>query len=387
MHIRVNRDVLLSAFSHSQSVIEKRSTLLVLSHTLIQANEGKATLFSTDMDLSLSENFPCEVLREGELCVPTLLTYEILRKIRADVPVEMNIEDDAVRIILTAGRSRFEIPCIMPEEFPRVLQNATGVVSSFSLPAPVLKDMLETVRFAASMDEIRYSLVGISLSRQMRNGEMKLRAAATDRHRLACVDIPCPTGAEEMPAVIIGKKTIGEIVKLLDEAKEPVTLSFSESRVELTVASTKTRAILGSRLIDGVFPDVEAIINLQQEKKIVASTKIFAEAVDRVGTIINDKLRVIKITFSRNLMKCSAITSASGAASEDIDIDYDDSNVLEINYDARFLLDIAQHMNAEEMELSLTNSDMATTLRPVGKDGVFFALMSIIPQEAYSEAA
>ncbi|GHS92162.1 DNA polymerase III subunit beta [Alphaproteobacteria bacterium] len=385
MYIRVNRDVLLNAFSHSQSVIEKRSTLLILGHTLLQARDGAATLVSTDMDMSLSETFACDVIREGELCIPTLLMYEILKKIKAGVPVELVFEDHATQIVLSAGRSRFEIPCIMPDEFPRILQNTTDVLSTFSLPAPVFKDLLETVRFAMSADEMRYSLVGINLSCDLKSGVAKLRAVATDRHRLASIEIPSPEGAESMPSVIVGKKTVGEMAKLLEDAVEPVTLSVSETRIELTVVSEKSRAVLGSRLIDGAFPDFEAILNLQQEKRLIAGTKIFAEAVDRVGTVINDKLRIVKIIFSRNLLKCSAGTGSHGAATEDIDIDYDDEDVLEFSYDVRYLLDIAQHVGTEELEISLTNPDLATTMRPLGREGVFFALMSITPQTNYTE--
>lgn len=386
MHIRVNRDVLLSAFSHGQSVIEKRTTLLILGHTLIQAHEGMAILISTDMDLSLSESFPCEVLEEGDLCVPTLLLYEILRKIKSDVPIDLAFSPQAAQIILSAGRSHFEIPCITADEFPRALQDSNDFSCHFSMPAPLLKNMLETVRFSMSTDEMRYSLVGINLSCNMRSGTPQLRAVATDRHRLACMEIVGPEGIENMPSIIIGKKTISEMVKLLEEAIEPVSLAISETRIELTIVSEKSKAILGSRLIDGSFPDFDAILSLQHEKKLIASTKTFAEAVDRVGTVINDKLRMIQITLSRNLMKCSAVAGTSGAAHEDIDIDYDDESLMDFNFDVRYLLDIAQHIETEEMEISLTNPDVAIAIRPIGIEGVFFALMSIAPQANYTQA-
>lgn len=380
MHIRVSRDVLSSAFSHGQSVIEKRTTLLILGHTLIQAREGTVTLVSTDMDLSLSESFPCEILEEGELCVPTLLLYDILRKIRGDMLVDLACSDQAAQVILTAGRSRFEIPCITSDEFPRALQDRSDFTCQFAIPAPTLKNMFETVRFAMSTDEMRYSLVGINLSCCTKDDKVELRAVATDRHRLACVEVEGPEGCQDMPSIIIGKKTIAEMVKLLDEAVEPVTLALSETRIELTVKTEKSHAVLGSRLIDGSFPDFDAILNIQHERRLIVGTKAFAEAVDRVGTVINDKLRMIKITLTKNLMTCAAVAGANGTAHEDLDIDYDEDDTMEFNFDVRYLLDIAQHISTDELEIWLTRPDVAVAIRPVGQSGVFFALMSMVPQ-------
>lgn len=385
MHIRVSRDVLLSAFSHGQSVIEKRTTLLILGHTLIQAREGSVTLVSTDMDLSLSESFPCEVLEDGELCVPTLLLYEILRKLKNDVQVDLDCSAQSAQVIVSAGRSRFEIPCITSDEFPRALQDHSEFTCEFSIPAPTLKNMLETVRFAMSTDEMRYSLVGINLSCYTQEEQTWLRAVATDRHRLACVEVPGPEGCQSMPSIIIGKKTIGEMVKLLDEAIEPVKLALSETRIELTVKTEKSSAVLGSRLIDGSFPDFDAILSLQHERKLIAGTKAFSEAVDRVGTVINDKLRMIKLTLTRNLMTCAAVAGTSGAANEDLDIDYEADDSMEFNFDVRYLLDIAQHMSTDEFEMLLTRPDVAVAMRPVGQEGVFFALMSMVPKTSQAD--
>ncbi|MDR1208614.1 MAG: DNA polymerase III subunit beta [Holosporales bacterium] len=382
MHIVVNRDVLLTAFSHSQSVIEKRTTLLILGHTLIEAQEGTATVSSTDMVLSMSESLPCEVLEAGSLCVPTILLYEILRKIKSNIPVDLSCSPQSAQIILSAGRSRFEIPYIASSEFPRVLQEQNEFLCNFSIPAPLLKNMLETVRFAMSTDEMRYSLVGINLSYEPTKNV--IRAVATDRHRLACVEIPAPQGTENLPSIIIGKKVIGEMVKLLDEAAEPVSLSVSETRIELKVTGSNSVVVLGSRLIDGSFPDFEAILRIEHERKLVAGTQVFADAVDRVGTVINDKLRMIRITLSRNLMKCSAIAGASsnGAADEDVDISYDYDDTTEFNFDVRYLLDIAQHISTDELEVSISSPDVAIAIRPVGLSGVFFALMSMAPAHA-----
>jgi DNA polymerase-3 subunit beta len=193
------------------------------------------------------------------------------------------------------------------------------------------------------------------------------------------MEIPAPTGAENLPSVIVGKKVIGEMVRLLDEAIEPISLSVSETRIELKVTCSNSVVVLGSRLIDGSFPDFNAILNIQHERKLVAGTSVFADAVDRVGTVINDKLRMIRITLSRNLMKCSAIAGASGAADEDVDVSYDYDDVTEFNFDVRYLLDIAQHVTTDELEISLSSPDVAIAVRPVGQSGVFFALMSMTP--------
>lgn len=383
MHIRVNRDVLLQAFAHGQSVIEKRSTLLILGHTLIEAKGGVVTLVSTDMDLSISETIQCEVLEEGSLCVPTTLVYEILRKLAVAVPVDLIFGGNGPQMTLSAGRSQFEIPCIEAGEFPRVLHAEESYPCRFSIPGPVLKNLFETVGFAMSGDEMRYALNGINFSYVPET--QKLRAVATDRHRLASMEVAGLEGAEKLPTVIIGKKTIGEIVKLLDIAVEPVSLSVSETRIELTVQSNNSTAVLGSRLVDGAFPEYEMILTMEYTHKMIAATRSFSEAIDRVGTIINDKTRMIQLALSRNLLKCTTLTNATGGAQEDVDVDYEEGPDVAFSFNARYLLDVAQHVGTDELEFSFSNADMAVGVRPVGVEGVYFALMPLAPQATYTQ--
>ena len=381
MHIRVNRDVFFKAFSHGQSVIEKRTTLLILGHTLVQAQNGVISLISTDMDISLSESVDGEILQEGNICIPTILVYEILRKLKSGSVVDLIFDNSIAHVLLSAGRSKFEIPCISSEDFPRILQEENSFECKFSMPAPTLKNMIETVRFAMSNDEMRYSLNGINLSYD--SSVSKIRAVATDRHRLASVEVDAFDGSSNMPSIIIGKKTIGEFSKLLDEAIEPVEISVSETRIELKAKFENSSATISSRLIDGSFPEYQGVLNIPHDKKLITSTKGFAEAVDRVGTVINDKTRVIKISLSRNLIKFSAIATTSGTADEDIDVDYEDGTEMDLNFDVKYLLDIAQHINSDEMEILLTNQDIAVSIKPVGIDGVYFVLMPLAPQSQY----
>jgi DNA polymerase-3 subunit beta len=383
MHIRIDRDVFFKAFLHGQGVIERKTSLLILGNTLIQATNGSVTMVSTDMDVSLSESVNAEILSEGSVCIPTVLTYEILRKLKSNSVVEIMFDDSMAHVAFSAGRSKFEIPCVSADEFPRILQDKSMFSCNFSLHAPILRNMIETVRFAMSNDEMRYSLNGIHLSYTAQTN--KLRAVATDRHRLACVEIEAPQGASDIPSIIMGKKIIGEFSKLLEEAVEPVSVSVSETKIELSAKLEKSEVTISSRLIDGSFPEYEAVLNIQHDKKIIAGAVIFEEAVDRVGTIINDKSRVIKLHLSRNLVHLSAVGGTSGIADEDVDVDYDDETALDLNFDVIYLLDVAQHVSTDDMEISLSNSDMAISVRPVGLEGVYFALMPLAPQAQYSE--
>jgi DNA polymerase-3 subunit beta len=384
MHIRINRDVLFKAFFHSQSVIERKTTLLILGHTLIQTSNDSITLISTDMDISLSEMIEAEIIREGSICIPTILAYEILRKLKPNSIVEIVYADNLAQISISSGRSKFEIPCVSAEEFPRILQESDSYDCHFSIPALTFKNMIETVRFAMSSDEMRYALNGIHFSYDVSLKE--LRAVATDRHRLASVEIEGPEGAEKIPSIIIGRKAITEISKLLEDAVEPVLISVSETRIELVAKFEKSNVKISSRLVDGSFPEYSAVLNIPHDKKIITGTKVFADAIDRVGTVISDKTRVIKIGLSRNLLHCSSIGNISGSASEDIDVDYENGSVMELSFDVKYLLDIAQHISTDDMEISLTNPDTAISIRPVGIKGVYFALMPLAPQTQYTES-
>ena len=201
-----------------------------------------------------------------------------------------------------------------------------------------------------STEETRYYLNGIHLHIIERDGQKILRSVATDAHRLAYIEIPAPQGTEGMPGIIIGRKTVTEICKLLDETTAEVMIALSSTRIEFSFEN----AVLTSRLIDATYPEYENAIPFENDKTAIVDAKTFAAAVDRVATVSNDKVRAIKVSFTHNMVTLSAASQELGNATEEIVIDFAHDTPIEIGFNARYLLDIAQQIDEDEAQVVLS---------------------------------
>ncbi len=373
MKLALEKNLFLKALSHGQSVVEKKTTIPILSHVLLRASDQGLEITSTDMDMALIETIPAQVMIPGSTCLSAHLAYEIVKKLNDQTLIELELNSEKGQLIIVSGRSRFELPCLPEEDFPQLTH---GELSHyFNLPAPVLKHLIETTRFAMSAEETRYHLNGICFHTVEKENTTALRAAATDMHRLACAECDMPEGALGMPEIIIGRKTIQEVIKLLDEADQPVQVGVSNNRVQFSFNGSRMKAMLSARLIDGAFPDYMQALTVQFDKTLIVPTKSFAEAVDRVGTVVNDKIRAIKVRLTENMASLSAVSSDFGSAQEELDVDYTYPDSLEICFNVRYLTDIAQQISTDEMEVLLIDEESSVLIRPLGNPYVTFILM------------
>ncbi len=163
-----------------------------------------------------------------------------------------------------------------------------------------------------------------------------LRAVATDGHRLAQVELPLPSGAKDMPGVIVPRKTVLELAKLVEDGEGEVRIELSPSKIRVSTA----RVVLTSKLIDGTFPDYERVIPQGNDKRMEVDNAAFAQAVDRVSTLSSDKGRAVKLTLTDGKLTLSVNNPDSGSATEELAVDYG-FDPLEIGFNARYLLDIS----------------------------------------------
>ena len=197
-----------------------------------------------------------------------------------------------------------------------------------------------------------------------------LRAVATDGHRLARFETVLPAGAADMPGVIIPRKTVGELVKLLDDSDESVRIALSESRIEFRFSDVT----LSSKLIDGTFPDYERVIPTQNDKPMTVDKASFAQAVDRVSTIASAESRAVKLSATSGRLNLSANSPDRGQASEDIDVDYGATDI-EIGFNARYLLDIATQLSGETAEFVFADAGSPTLVKDRDNAAVLYVLM------------
>ncbi len=363
MKATIERSTLLKSLGHVQSVVERRNTIPILSNVLIEAkDDGSIRLMSTDLDLQVDESVPAQVEQAGATTVPAHTFFDIVRKLPEGSQVELTAADGKMKVV--AGRARFNLSTLPRDDFPVIAEGE--LPTRFELPAATLRQIIDKTRFAISSEETRYYLMGIFLH----VADDKLKAAATDGHRLARVTVEKPDGADGMPDIIIPRKCVGELRKLLDEVEGTVEVSLSATKVRFGLGS----AVLTSKLIDGTFPDYNRVIPTANDKLLKLDPKSFAQGVDRVATIASEKTRAVKMAVDRDKVTLSVTSPESGTATEEIAASYG-NDPLEIGFNARYLLDILQQIEGDNVEVHLADAAAPTLLREKDDSSALYVLM------------
>lgn len=355
----------MKALGHVQNVVERRNTIPILSNVLMSAEGDTVSLVATDLDIEMSEATGADVSQPGQITAPAHTLYDIVRKLSdgAQVVLQINAEE---RLDIDAGRAHFTLPLLPSGDFPKM--TADGFTHEFMMPAKDLQRLIDKTRFAISTEETRYYLNGI----YVHANAGKLRAVATDGHRLALAESDLPQGAEGLPGVIIPRKTIAEIRRLIDGLDSDVAISVSEAKIRFTTGS----AVLTSKLIDGTFPDYERVIPKNNPRELVIDNKVFADAVDRVSTISAEKSRSIKMSVSKDNLSLNVNNPESGNAHEELIVSYSDED-LEIGFNAKYLLDVTSQIEGRDATFHLDSAASPALVKDSEDTDALFVLMPL----------
>jgi DNA polymerase-3 subunit beta len=370
MKLTIERGALLKALGHIQSVVERRNTIPILANVLLETSKGKLAMTATDMDLAIVETAAADVGKGGSITVQAHTLYDIVRKLPEGSQVGFEGGSDAKggQMSLRAGRSAFTLASLPSEDFPKMAGG--DLPHNFQLSGADLRRLIDRTRFAISTEETRYYLNGIYMHAAQSGGVKVLRAVATDGHRLARVEMPLPEGADNIPGVILPRKTVMELRKLLDEAQGAISVSLSDTRVRFAFDDV----VLTSKLIDGTFPDYERVIPSNNDKVLDVDCKSFAEAVDRVATISTEKSRAIKLAVAKGQVTLTATSPDAGSATEELEARYTAAPI-EIGFNARYLLDIAQQIEGEGARFALSDAASPTLVQDAADASALYVLM------------
>ncbi len=367
MKITLERAAFLKSLSHVQSVVEKRNTIPILANVLICAEDSQVSFVATDMEIEVNETVSADVAKSGSITAPAHTLYEIVRKLPEGAQVELNAGASG-QLVLSSGRSQFKLGCLPVEDFPKMPDG--DYKHSFSIGAEEIRVLIDSTRFAISMEETRYYLNGIYLHATKVDKVNVLRAVATDGHRLALLEMPAPKGSKGLDGIIVPRKTVGEVRKLVDEISSPVEIGLSDSKVRFTFGDV----VITSKLIDGTFPDYARVIPEGNEQILMTDARLFAAAVDRVATISSEKSRAIKLSLSAGQMVLSANAPEAGSANEELEVNYD-GEPMEIGFNARYLLDILQQIKGEGVRFALADSSAPAVVQDTADATALYVLM------------
>ncbi len=374
MKFIVKKDDLLKTLNHVQSVVERRNAVPILANVRIDADkEGKLTLTTTDMDIAIQDKMTAQVKQAGAITVPAHTLFEIIRKVSENVDVELTKDKkDSSNVDLKVGSSEFTLPCLPVEEFPNFGEVGQGT-HNFSIHSAVLKTLFSKTRHAISNEETRYYLNGVYLHPTTDEGTPVLRAVATDGHRLARAQTIQPEGCQDMPGIIVPKKTVGELVKLLEEYVGEVHISLSQNKIVYILGDIT----LSSKLIDGKFPDYDRVIPKNNDKTLEVSRDRLARSIDLVISITNDKTRAVRLNIEPSKVVVNATSEMNGNAkgAQEIDANYSSNENLSIGFNSKYVLDSLSAIEGDTVKLTLSNNLGAVIAQDTKENNCLYILM------------
>jgi len=275
---------------------------------------------------------------------------------------------DRASLTIRAGRSRFSLQTLPESDFPDLA--AGEMTHKFTLAAKDLKRLIDKTQFAISTEETRYYLNGIYLHVAGTAKASKLRAVATDGHRLAQVELDTPKGADGMPGIIVPRKTVGEVQRLIEDLDAEVSIELSQTKIRFTIGDV----VLTSKLIDGTFPDYGRVIPAGNDKTLIVDKPEFEAAVDRVSTVSSERGRAVKLALSGGKLVLTVTNPDSGSATEELEVEYD-SDPIDIGFNSRYLLDIASQIEGEVAVLKLADPGSPTLIQDKDSGSALYVLM------------
>jgi DNA polymerase-3 subunit beta len=365
MKVTVERAELLKSLSHMHRVVERRNTIPILANVLIRAEKSSLQLKATDLDLEVIETVAAEVSPGGATTVPAHMFYEIVRKL-PEAPRSCSRPPATAPCLRSAPDSRFTL-----RRCRRAISRSRGRRHDpqFKLAAADLKRLIDKTQFAISTGA-RYYLNGIYLHTASTGKSAKLRAVATDGHRLAQFELPLPSGAASMPGVIIPRKIVGEVQRLIEDSEAEIGIQLSQAKIRFNVGDV----VLTSKLIDGTFPDYGRVIPAGNDKELTVTKKDFEAAVDRVSTVSSERGRAVKLSLTNGRLVLSVTNPDSGSATEELEVEYG-SDPIDIGFNSRYLLDIAAQLDGEVAQLKLADPGSPTLIQDKESNGALYVLM------------
>ncbi len=371
MKIIVKKSNLFKALNHVQSIVEKRNAIPILANVKIEAKDNQLTFTTTDMDISITDLIEAEVEQPYSTTVPVLTLFEIVKKIPEDAEITFEASADNInQILVKFNSSKFTLPCLPIDEFPNFeLSNTTH---SFKIQSKTLRSLLSKTRHAVSTEETRYYLNGIYFHSVESNGSQVLRAVSTDGHRLAKADTTIPEGAEDMPGIIIPKKTVNELIKLLEDFSGEANVSLSANKAVFEIGSSK----LISKLIDGKFPDYNRVIPTQNDKQLEVSLTDLTKSIELVIAVSSDRTRAVKLDIEKSKVVLSASSEMNGNASgsQIISANYD-YEPISIGFNSKYVLDSLSSIEGDTVRFMLSSSSGAVIALDSADDRNLYILM------------
>ena len=367
MELTVRKEDLVKGLAKSQPVVEKRTSMPILSNVLLLAGEDQLVLRATDLETSFEGGFPARISRPGSITVHARKFFEIVKELPSEEIYLKEKENSHLHI--SAGRANFDLVGLAADDFPAMPE--VNDVPELVFEGELLKEMIDKTIFSISQEDTRFNLAGLFVQKRRLDEGPRLRFVSTDGHRLSLVDRDLNGLAEFQleSGVIIPRKGVQEMRKLADEGGQ-VVLGLNQNFAVVKKDGVK----LVLRMQEGTFPDYEVVIPKKTKLKAVLNRHAFGDVLRRVSLMSSDRFAGVKLKFKQGLLEVSSQNPDMGQASEALEMDYDGED-FEAGFNARYFQDLTGAMLSEDIALSFVDEQNPCVITGEGDPGFLSVIM------------
>ena len=342
--MKINREVLLKPLSSVTGIVERRHTLPILSNLLLETKNNTIKLTTTDLEMQISLTIQATLQEELSTTISAKKFLDICRSLPDGIDIDLMSKDS--RMTVKAGKSRFNLQTLPAADYP-VMTKVSGQSIQIQLPQLELKRLLKQVEFAMAQQDIRYYLNGLLLEV---DGN-KLNLVGTDGHRLSFTSTTL-NQSHEKTDVILPRKTVIELIKLLEDNDEEVTIEIAAGQVNFSFGDMR----LISKVIDGKFPDYHRVIPSSHGNTFTANRVEILTAMQRASILSNEKYRGIRMVLSENNIKLISTNTEQEEAEEELEISYTQDS-LDIGFNVTYLIDVLNNTQQENINFSFADAN------------------------------
>lgn len=355
MRFTLQREAFLKPLAQVVNVVERRQTLPVLANFLVQVQGGQLSLTGTDLEVEMVSRIAVEDAQDGETTIPARKLFEIIRALPDGSHI--TVSQAGEKITVQAGRSRFTLATLPANDFPSV--DEVEATERVVVPEAALKELIERTAFAMAQQDVRYYLNGLLFDLR----EQLLRCVATDGHRLALCETALENSNGSKRQIIVPRKGVTELQRLLEGGDREVELEVGRSHVRVK----RDDVTFTSKLIDGRFPDYDAVIPIGADREVKVDRESLRASLQRAAILSNEKYRGVRVEVSPGQLKISAHNPEQEEAQEEIEADTQVSD-LAIGFNVNYLLDALSALRDEHVVIQLRDSNSSALVREASSE-------------------
>jgi DNA polymerase III subunit beta len=355
MRFSLQREVLLKPLAQVVNVVERRQTLPVLANLLARVEGDLLSLTGTDLEVEMVARTRVEDAESGEITIPARKLFEIVRALPDGSKVTITQAGDKVTV--AAGRSRFTLASLPANDFPAL--DEVDATERVRVGEASLKELIERTAFAMAQQDVRYYLNGLLFDLR----DKALRCVATDGHRLALCEAALEDTVQTKRQIIVPRKGVLELQRLLEGGDRELELEMGRNHIRVK----RDDVTFTSKLIDGRFPDYEAVIPIGADREVKLDREAFRASLQRAAILSNEKYRGVRIEVSPGQVKINAHNPEQEEAQEEIEADTRVDSLV-IGFNVNYLLDALSALRDEHIVIQLRDSNSSALVREASSE-------------------